>query len=58
MKSALLEQEVNENKQALSLLTQAIDKYPTFDKFYMMTGQIYDSDLKDFQPAREAYQLG
>jgi pre-mRNA-processing factor 6 len=40
LKSALLEREMGDARQALLFIDQAIKKYPTYAKFYMMAGQI------------------
>jgi pre-mRNA-processing factor 6 len=40
MKSALLEIEVGDTITALALLDEALEKYPTFAKCFMMAGQI------------------
>lgn len=58
LKSALLELEYHQEDKSLEYLSQGISKYPSFLKFYMMSGQIYDGILKNFEKAREIYQLG
>jgi pre-mRNA-processing factor 6 len=40
MKSALLERQLGNHTEALSILEQAIAQYPAFDKLWMMKGQI------------------
>lgn len=40
MKAALLERELQEPEAAIKLLDTALPSYPTFDKLYMMAGQV------------------
>jgi len=62
MKSALLERECKHPDEAVDLLEQGLQKYPTFAKMYMMGGQICSEDLpknKDsLDKARKFYQRG
>eukprot|EP01038_Epipyxis_sp_PR26KG_P008362 gene8362-11314_t len=58
LKSALLEREMGEHVEELKLLDEAIQKYPTFFKFYLMAGQTSDSALKDPVKARNYYTSG
>jgi PRP1 splicing factor, N-terminal. len=45
MKSALLERELQQYDDALSLIDQGLEIYPQFPKLYMMGGQICSEDL-------------
>ncbi len=58
MKSALLEQEAGDATQALALLDTAIENYKSYDKYYMMAGQICDEMVSDVNRARDYYQNG
>jgi len=62
MKSALLERECQQYTKALELLEEGLKKYPTFDKMFMMGGQICSEDMtKDrtnLDKARKYYQRG
>lgn len=58
LKSSLLEVETENYTVALQLIDQAIKKYPTSFKFYLMAGQICDYELKEFVRARNYYQQG
>lgn len=59
MKSALLEREEGQYKDALVLLDKALVLYPTFDKLYMMAAQICSEDLQNQRDkARTYYQQG
>ena len=58
LKSALLEREVGQPQAALALLEQAIKAFPSFAKYYMMAGQVYDEDLKEFKKAHTVYKAG
>lgn len=62
MKSALLERECKRFDKALELLEEGLQKYPDFDKMYMMGGQICSEDLaKDrtnLDRARTFYRRG
>lgn len=42
LKSILLERELNEVDVMISLLNQSISKYPSFFKFYLIGGQVYE----------------
>ncbi|CAB9519086.1 mRNA-processing factor 6 [Seminavis robusta] len=62
MKSALLEREQKNFKEALSLLEEGISNYKSFPKLYMMGGQICSEDLakekSNLDKARKFYQRG
>jgi pre-mRNA-processing factor 6 len=58
LKSALLARERGDVDETLALLDEAIAKYPTFAKFYMMAGQCCVELLKDNSRAKNYYQLG
>jgi len=62
MKSALLEREEKNCKEALKLIEEGISKYKTFAKFYIMGGQICSDDLAknkaNLDKARRFYQRG
>lgn len=62
IKSALLERELGDVQQTLFLLDEAIKKYPSFHKFYLMAGQVCSSEggpgLMDLSRARDYYQKG
>ncbi|OZJ04338.1 hypothetical protein BZG36_02386 [Bifiguratus adelaidae] len=58
MKSVVLERQMKHFDTALELLQEALEKYPTFDKLWMIQGQIYDMDLSDMAKAREVYAKG
>lgn len=55
LKSALLEWELNNYEEEEKILSEAIKKYPTFDKYYMMLGQMKEEIHKD-QEAMIAYR--
>lgn len=57
MKSARLEWCLNELDEAKRLLQEGIAKYPDFEKFYMMLGQIYEQE-KNADFARQMYLNG
>ncbi|GAO49931.1 hypothetical protein SAICODRAFT_97686 [Saitoella complicata NRRL Y-17804] len=56
-KSVVFERQVGNAEAALDLVTQALSEFPTFDKLWMMKGQIYEDEGKIPQ-AREAYSAG
>ena len=62
MKSALLEREEQKYDDALRLIEQGIQKYPTFPKLYMMGGQICGDNLpkqkSSLERARKFYERG
>eukprot|EP00628_Pelagophyceae_sp_CCMP2097_P003699 CAMPEP_0184088358 /NCGR_PEP_ID=MMETSP0974-20121125/6184_1 /TAXON_ID=483370 /ORGANISM="non described non described, Strain CCMP2097" /LENGTH=1023 /DNA_ID=CAMNT_0026391069 /DNA_START=75 /DNA_END=3143 /DNA_ORIENTATION=+ len=68
MKSALLERSCGAAEAELDLVKQAMDKYPTFAKFYMMAGQANERAAETetdpeqakarIAAARDAYQRG
>jgi pre-mRNA-processing factor 6 len=55
MKSAVFERTQKQFGTALQLLDSALQKYPDFDKLWMIKGQIESDDLKDLAKARETY---
>lgn len=57
MKSAVFERQHGTPQDALKTVNEAITKFPTFDKLYMIKGQILES-LNDNSGAREAYATG
>lgn len=57
MKSAALERQLGLLDEALETLSQAIAKFPAFDKLHMIRGQIYTS-RDDTAQARAAYAQG
>ena len=56
-KSVVLEREIGDNARALELVNQALQKYPAFDKLFMMKGQIFE-DIGKLAGARDAYSNG
>jgi pre-mRNA-processing factor 6 len=58
MKAAILERLMGEYDAALEILNQAIQKYPTFPKLWMIKGQIEDIHQQDVVAARETYHCG
>ncbi|CAD6574529.1 MAG: hypothetical protein CYPHOPRED_005447 [Cyphobasidiales sp. Tagirdzhanova-0007] len=57
MKSAVFERQHTSNDAALATVEQALAKFPTFDKLYMIKGQILN-ELGSVTGAREAYAAG
>jgi pre-mRNA-processing factor 6 len=57
MKSAVLERQLGNLDASLSILDQAITKFPTFDKLHMIRGQIFTAQNLIPQ-ARTAYAQG
>lgn len=57
MKSVLLERQQGYLDSALSTLAEGLIKFPSFDKLYMIKGQIHES-LSQIPQAREAYAKG
>lgn len=57
MKSAVLERQSGSLDTALLTLEEGIAKFPSFDKLYMIKGQILESQSKNPQ-ARETYAKG
>ncbi|KAI7872015.1 PRP1 splicing factor, N-terminal-domain-containing protein [Spinellus fusiger] len=55
MKSALLERQMKNFTQCLALIDEGLQKYPTFDKFWMIKGQVEDSALEQPSKARETF---
>jgi len=62
MKSAMLERELQQYDDALSLIDQGLEKYPKFPKLYMMGGQICSEDLEtnkeNLDRARSFFERG
>lgn len=58
MKSVVLERQLKDTDKALDLLKQALEKYPKFDKLWMIYGQIYEDNLNQISEARAAYGKG
>jgi hypothetical protein len=62
LKSALLERELNDPHASLSLLDEAMQRYPSFPKFYVMAAQICADQggpgVSDHGRAREYLQRG
>ncbi|EGB04589.1 hypothetical protein AURANDRAFT_38946 [Aureococcus anophagefferens] len=60
MKAALLERECHDYDAELRLLDEALDKYATFAKFYLMAGQACERDLskQEEKAARDFYARG
>lgn len=56
MKSALLERHLSKNKEALDLLEEALKKFPSFPKLWMMKGQIIEET--SVESARDIYAQG
>lgn len=57
MKSAVFERQQGYLDTALSILEQALRKYPKFAKLYMIQGQIHQ-DRKNFVAARASFAAG
>ncbi|KAF7724034.1 hypothetical protein EC973_001441 [Apophysomyces ossiformis] len=55
MKSALLERQMKDYDRCLALLEEGLQKHPTFDKFWMIKGQVEDEALNQPTKARETY---
>ena len=58
MKSALLEWQVEDTAQEETLLKEALLKYPSYDKLWMMMGQLCDEQKQDTESARMFYKKG
>ncbi|KZT55498.1 putative pre-mRNA splicing factor prp1 [Calocera cornea HHB12733] len=58
MKSAVFERQTGNTDKALEIVNEAIRRYDTFDKLYMIKGQIYIDDLGRIKDARETYEQG
>ncbi|KAL9614817.1 MAG: hypothetical protein Q9167_000727 [Letrouitia subvulpina] len=56
-KSVAFEREQNDNKVALDLVIEGLEKFKTADKLWMQKGQIYEAEGK-LPQAREAYSTG
>jgi pre-mRNA-processing factor 6 len=56
MKSAVLERQLNKNKEALDLLDEALKKFPSFPKLWMIKGQILEET--SIESARDVYSQG
>ncbi|RYC53846.1 hypothetical protein CHU98_g12362, partial [Xylaria longipes] len=57
MKSVAFERQLNNLDEALDLVQQALNLFPTYPKLWMMKGQLYE-DLGKKPQAREAYATG
>jgi pre-mRNA-processing factor 6 len=57
MKSIVLERQLSHIPSALKIIEEALVKYPTFPKIWMIKGQIEDSQ-NELQKARETYAQG
>ncbi|KAE9398559.1 hypothetical protein BT96DRAFT_957550 [Gymnopus androsaceus JB14] len=57
MKSATFERQQGQLDAALETIATALKKFPKFAKFYMIQGQIYQSQ-NDFPAARASFALG
>ncbi|KAJ3316028.1 hypothetical protein HDV04_000237 [Boothiomyces sp. JEL0838] len=57
MKSAVLERILKNYDEALQIVEGGIKKFPTFEKLWIMKGQILQDDKKDFEKARIHYAL-
>ncbi|TGJ82228.1 hypothetical protein E0Z10_g6538 [Xylaria hypoxylon] len=57
MKSVAFERQLNNLDEALDLVQQALNLFPTYPKLWMMKGHIYE-DLGKKPQAREAYGTG
>mmetsp|Transcript_22310 Transcript_22310/g.19811 ORF Transcript_22310/g.19811 Transcript_22310/m.19811 type:complete len:261 (+) Transcript_22310:79-861(+) len=55
MQSAQIEREIGENKQALTILDTAIEKYPKFYKNYLIYATLL-LEAEDYTKAREIYE--
>ncbi|KAI8344399.1 PRP1 splicing factor, N-terminal-domain-containing protein [Chlamydoabsidia padenii] len=55
MKSVMLERQMGDYDQCLTLLDQGLALYPTFDKLWMIKGQVENLDLDKTTAARETY---
>ncbi|KAJ3045896.1 hypothetical protein HDV00_006162 [Rhizophlyctis rosea] len=58
MKSAVLERQLGNADEALALCDQALAKFPTFEKLWMIKGQVLEFDKGDVAAARETYAKG
>lgn len=57
MKSCLLEWELKNYNEELKLLKESIDRFPSFDKLYMMLGQYYE-EQNNIKDAIDSYKKG
>jgi len=57
MKSAIVERELGHEEQERSLLEEGIRRFPTFEKFYLMLGQL-EERRRDTEAARVVYRNG
>ncbi|KAI9303749.1 PRP1 splicing factor, N-terminal-domain-containing protein [Cunninghamella echinulata] len=55
MKSAMLERQMKNYKECVQLLEEGLAIYPTFDKLWMIKGQVENTFLNDPTKARETY---
>lgn len=61
LKFALFELEQGQTQAVVTLLEEGIAKHPTFEKFYLMLGQVYDhasTSEQDIQKSRTVFQQG
>ncbi|RUS26071.1 PRP1 splicing factor, N-terminal-domain-containing protein [Jimgerdemannia flammicorona] len=58
MKAAVLERQLGNTAEAVRILDEAILKFPTFDKLWMIKGQIEETEEKNIPKARETYSKG
>ncbi|KAI9593347.1 PRP1 splicing factor, N-terminal-domain-containing protein [Syncephalis fuscata] len=57
MKSVVLERQHGRTEEALKMLDEALKRFPTFDKLWMIRGQIFES-MGQIPKAREAFVEG
>jgi len=57
MKSAILERDLQNYEAEKKLLDEGLEKFPTFDKLWMMKGQLLEKENK-LQEARTEYKTG
>ncbi|KAJ3127705.1 hypothetical protein HK098_005941 [Nowakowskiella sp. JEL0407] len=58
MKSAVLERQLKNVDNAMSLLETALQRFPNFAKLWMIKGQIEENELNNTPAARETYAKG
>lgn len=54
----MFERQQGNYQEALSTISNAISKFPKFDKLYMIQGQLYQYHMKNIPAARTAYSNG
>jgi len=57
MKSAIVERELGNASEERSLLEEGTKRFPTFEKFYLMLGQL-EERLRNVEAARAVYRRG